>query len=378
MYLKQMISREIFIDLINNNESWAIWRLPDETDQHSIGANHLVRGINRGFVISPFLPELFDEYTFTIPLERYGEHNETDDYCLSNELPEPFPFPKTSTTAQQHAAAITKIKQKLDEIAINTPHSKVVSATVKLIEKKIDLYKLFQNLCRKYPSAFIFLVNTPVSGVMFGATPELLIKCKDDNCTTMALAGTRPVHSKIDWDNKNIEEQAIVRNYILDELQQNGYICQVGDLHTRAAGPVEHICNVIDFHAIDSEQISEPADIYDQTSFILRQLSPTPALAGYPKDLSIQTIKETEHFRRGYYGGFLGPVNSPADYKMFVNLRSGRISGKGEDNLTQTIALYAGGGITCHSEIQLEQTEVSNKLSTLASIIESTPTPELQ
>jgi len=160
-----------------------------------------------------------------------------------------------------------------------------------------------------------------VTGTWIGASPETLLIKKGDSLISMALAGTRPAGTNGEWDKKNIEEQRIVSCFISDKLIENGFMPHPGNTHTYTAGPVEHIRTV--FTARDA--VSDKDACLHKALKTAFDLSPTPALAGYPRPESMKAIKAYEDFERGYYGGFCGPVTAGGDFSFFVNLRSARI-----------------------------------------------------
>lgn len=299
-----------------------------------------VEGIGTpGFVIAPFLPGV---KSITIP---YAPVQRT-------ELQEAFPFPTHSTTQDEHGREVMAIKKTLSEIG----RGKIVAARVDIINETTDPSEFFLNLCKEYPKAFTFCFSTPYSGCWIGATPELLLEARGEKLHTMALAGTRMAGATEDWDEKNREEQQMVTDYIISTLKDFGLTPVKEKTVTKNAGAIEHICTPI------SVKITDGGFSREQTVELLHSLSPTPAVAGLPKEIALRVIGEYEDFQRAFYGGFCGPYRSPSDFSMYVSLRSGRIE-------AERFALYAGGGITSRSDPASEWKETSLKLETLRTII---------
>lgn len=217
----------------------------------------------------------------------------------------------------------------------------------------IDSVRSFDALCRAFPNAFVFLFETERSGRWIGASPELLLEKKDGELHTMALAGTRPVGSTGKWDEKNIGEQQMVVDFICHCFSNFGLTPVVGERITKIAGPVEHLCTPI------SAQI--PDSFSDWAGF-LQALSPTPALCGTDRQVSLDFIRRLEDSPREYYGGWCGPVRE-GSFSLYVNLRSAKINKDG------SATLFAGGGITALSKPDDEWKETERKASTLARYI---------
>ena len=243
----------------------------------------------------------------------------------------------------------TYCKEVEDFIAIikETEKGKIVASRVLLRENRTSPGELFFDLSTRFPDCFIFCFSTPATGCWIGASPEILIKSNNGILTTMALAGTKENNEKVSWDEKNIEEQEIVKDYILDSFRKAGMIPEAGDTYSRNVGKISHLCT----------PVSAAIPVSDNFSLekFLKDLSPTPALCGFPKDLALKAILNVENFERGCYGGFCGPYHSLNDFSLNVVLRCASLS-------ERKICLYAGGGITAKSNPHSEWVETENKL----------------
>ena len=103
----------------------------------------------------------------------------------------------------------------------------------------------------------------------------------------------------------------------------------------------------------------------------IRDLHPTPAVCGLPKEKSLDIIYKTEPYDREYYAGYLGMVeNDSVDF--YVNLRCMKI-------YENAAALFVGGGITANSDAKKEWQETELKAKTLLNILDfRRGKPELQ
>lgn len=285
---------------------------------------------------------------FTIGMFNKDNPFITIPYAGTKKVSEPHSFysmPSKSTLYEDYSNEVTKIIEDLK----GEHNSKVVAARVVVKENPdFDIAENFYELCRRFPESFVFCFSTPATGCWIGASPELLLTGKPGILESMALAGTRQKGDNEPWDKKNIEEQSIVKNYISEILLQNGLIPIEEETYTKKAGTIEHICTPI--------KANSSGDI-DLTK-LLKDLSPTPALCGFPKEFAYKEIQKLENFERGCYGGFCGPFHSTDDFHFNVVLRCAAINEKRQ-------CLYAGGGITSRSNINQEWEETNLKLNNI-------------
>lgn len=236
---------------------------------------------------------------------------------------------------------------------------KGVLSRVKRIDKPRDFQPVdfFQKAEKAYPEALVSLIAHHEHGIWLGASPEVLLKSDGSSARTHSLAGTKPFtsNSTHTWNEKEIDEQALVSAHIRSVLRKSG-----AELHsesspqTVAAGSVSHLCTTFKF--------SLPAD----TTSFLKALHPTPAVAGLPVAAANDFINSTEKHHRALYSGYLGTLNPNGehhtDFDLYVNLRCMRV---GADQL----ALFLGGGLTQGSVLSAEWEETENKALTLEKLL---------
>lgn len=326
---------------INSRLSLYAYRCPgDYTISFGISEN-FVDGIGTpGFVIAPFSPT---SKPITIPFAN-SSAKQSDNSLRAF-------FPQRSSTKDEYVSEINRFKVILDSLG----YGKIVAARVLVREISVDPLDIFSSLCKRYNDAFVFMFSTPVTGCWIGASPELLLSSKNGFLETMALAGTKESGIEREWDLKNIEEQQMVADYITDCLSIHNLMPAKEETTTVKAGNVEHLCTRIfaNNNLSDSEQLS----------ILLKDMAPTPALCGMPKETALNAISQNEQFERGCYGGYCGPFHGINDFRFNVSLRCSMI----ENN---RIASFAGGGITMRSDPDEEWEETEMKLSTIADIID--------
>lgn len=217
------------------------------------------------------------------------------------------------------------------------------------LPENFNLSSFYQILCSTYPNAMVYAIGTG-GDVWIGATPEQLLWREQNAFQTHALAGTRNPGSGNPFGAKEKAEQEFVRGYIETLLKQHGAVnISVSDTEELATGNLIHLINRIRFES-------------NKAGDILKELHPTPAVCGTPRDVSKKYILESEKQPRGFYAGYLGPVYNAESFSLWVNLRCARISGS-------VITFFAGAGITAGSNPESEWTETENKMNTLRALL---------
>lgn len=342
MFFFSIIKDETFAEEIRNaflsGLSFYAYRYPDNHMLCYGSSEGYVKGIGiPGFTIGMFSPE---KPIITIPYHPHPEHkNASDNFSYYN-------FPDDSTSREEYREEVSHIIESLKK----GEGSKVVAARVIVENKPIDIAEEFYSLCQRFPKGFIFCFGTPATGCWIGASPELLLESNNGLVNSMSLAGTRQIGTEEPWDDKNIEEQKIVTDYISEIFHRNGLKPEISETYTKEAGLIEHICTEIHGKRDEAWGIKDER----QLEKLLRDLSPTPALCGYPKEFALKEIERYENFDRGCYGGFCGPFRSFDDFHFNVVLRCAALT-------QQHHCIYVGGGITSKSDVSKEWTETEIK-----------------
>jgi isochorismate synthase len=230
---------------------------------------------------------------------------------------------------------------------------KAVFSRVKsqLFDKNL-IEDLFFELEKNYKNAFVYLASSQIFGTWIGASPEVLLEAHSDFMFTTSLAGTKkPEEIEFEWGEKEIFEQQIVTDYIKKTLET----IKLKSIETNgpydfSAGPVTHLKTDI---SADMNGVSP--------WLIARNLHPTPAISGYPKEKALGLIRSVEPHDRGIYTGVIGEIDEKSS-KLYVNLRCGQL-------INNTLFLYLGGGFTMQSIPELEWVETENKSKTILNFV---------
>lgn len=209
-----------------------------------------------------------------------------------------------------------------------------------------------EQLWNFYPDAFGFMFYTSQTGAWLGATPEILLWAGNDGSFTIhALAGT--MEKDAAWDEKNRIEHEIVADYIASILDSIGLDYKKESIAELTYSQIKHLLTV--FHGTGLEK-----NLRQQ---LLNALSPTPALAGYPKKEALDDIAHLEKHSRGCYGGYFTYENRHGSYSM-VTIRCAQF-----DPSAGRASVYAGGGITPDSVSQEELNETYRKAAGLLNVL---------
>jgi len=285
------------------------------------------------------------------------------------------PFPENTTLTVTHDEYVGRVQSAVDAIR-KGDFSKVILSKSKQLQRPAGFRpeELFYDLCAAYDHAMVFYWQLPGVGSWLGATPEILMSEKEGRISTLSLAGTQVVgdgqHGELRrddtaigkltsdsepcWGVKEIAEQAFVSRYIVQLLDKMGVEAMVidGPKNFRA-GNLVHLATAFEFDA-DHLRVSRGR--------FTAALYPTPAIAGLPRDESLEYILNAEGYNRSYYSGLAGPVRMRQETHLYVMLRCMQL-------FDDQLVLYSGAGITGSSDPEKEWQETENKMNTLLDVI---------
>lgn len=311
----------------------------------------------QGFVFAPFQEEF---PTVLIPLQ-------SSRYVQENLVLGVHKLPPTTIASEEDPIAkekhIALVAKGVEAITSGMFEKVVLSRKEAVSIAAINLVEIFEKLLERYSRALVYIWFHPEIGLWLGATPETLIKVSGNHFETMALAGTQTYAgtTEVIWQQKEIEEQQFVTDYIVNKLEKVGASVHTSDIETVQAGSLLHLKTRITGTIAAPEQ-------NDRLAQLVRALHPTPAVCGMPKEVARQFILKHEGYDRNYYTGFLGEVHlkSESDTEthtsLFVNLRCMEIA---EDKAQ----VYVGGGITKASVPEKEWEETMAKAMVMKAVL---------
>jgi len=259
-----------------------------------------------------------------------------------------------------------KWKQLVDEALNHISESHidkvVLSRKVELVLScELDFNSVVEKLRTNYPSCYIFIYHHGKSS-FFGATPEMLAEFSGSKVEIDVLAGSAPrgttqaedetIEKELLSDNKNLHEHDIVADHIKKALAGSAE-----NIVTEKQYSIKKLANIQHIWSRISAMLLSPGSMMN----LLKDLYPTPAICGFPKDTSLNLIKKSESYRRGLYSGIIGWFNLEENGEFVVALRSALA-------VNNRIIAFAGNGIVDDSNPETEYKETELKLKTILSL----------
>ena len=261
----------------------------------------------------------------------------------------------TDTYSFPHA-----VKTALDRIEQNQ-FSKVVLAHAVDVVSRLPFQpeRSLYHLRQRYPDCYVFSVGNGNGQSFIGASPERLLSIRNQRLMTDALAGSARRGRTVAEDqqlalhlldnDKEQREHRVVLDFIAETLTDFGLVPQYA-----ATPTLLQLSNIQHLHT--PIQAMLPIDRHPLE--ILAALHPTPAVAGMPRAIACEQIRQSEQFGRSLYAAPIGWVDAADNAEFLVGIRSALLEGN-------QARLYAGAGIVAGSDPQKELAEVQLKLQAL-------------
>ena len=226
-------------------------------------------------------------------------------------------------------------------------------------KKPFQVRQSLHNLRYYYPDCYLFCWGTPQGAHFMGASPERLLRLTQRQLQTEALAGSAPRGStsqesqgfaqRLLANPKERHEHQLVVDFIIDQLQALGISPQRSGLpKVRQLSHIQHL----------HTGITAALTPWLHPLEVLAQLHPTPAVAGVPRALACNYIRQYEPYDRSLYAAPLGWIDGSGNCEFVVGIRSAIL-------YHDRARLMAGAGIVQGSVPQREIAEVKLKLQTM-------------
>ncbi len=254
------------------------------------------------------------------------------------------------------------VNECLENIFNNKVNKIVVSRRIELLlSGEVNLNHVINHFKSKYPECYLFIFHRGKSSFL-GATPERLVKFCDGSIKIEALAGSAPRGTTNDEDikleknllksEKDIHEHDFVVNHIKDSITPLVEGLTIEKEHSiKKLKNIQHI----------STSISARMNSQNSPLNLIKELFPTPAVCGIPKEVSLNLIKKMENYYRGLYSGIIGWFNFDDEGEFAVAIRSALTYGN-------KLIAFAGSGIVEKSDPDLEYEETELKFKPILSL----------
>ncbi len=232
----------------------------------------------------------------------------------------------------------------------------------KLTKKPLEVYK---KLRITNPSPFMYFFNFSDFQII-GASPEILVRLRNNKITIRPIAGTRP-------RGKNKKEDFFYEKDLLKDKKELSEHLMLLDLGRNDTGKVSKINTVKVTESFKIERYSHVMHIVSNvegefnkrfTKFdTLLSGFPAGTVSGAPKIRAMEIIDELETTRRKVYAGGIGYFSANGDFDTCIALRTA---------ITKNDKFYvqAGAGIVADSKPINEFKETENKAKALLKALE--------
>ena len=227
----------------------------------------------------------------------------------------------------------------------------------KLTKTPLDIYK---KLRLTNPSPFMFFFNFKDFQII-GASPEILVRLRDNKITVRPIAGTRP-------RGKTKKEDLFYEKDLLRDKKELSEHLMLLDLGRNDAGKVSKINSVkvtesfiIEKYSHVMHIVSNVVGTYNNKFSKFKSLLagfPAGTVSGAPKIRAMEIIDELETTKRKVYAGGIGYFSANGEFDTCIALRTA-VAKKDK------FYVQAGAGIVADSKPLKEYEETVNKAKAL-------------
>ena len=205
-----------------------------------------------------------------------------------------------------------------------------------------------------------FLIRRKDGQAFLGSSPETLVQLAQGEVQTVALAGTRR------RDANSSEEDAALAAALLDskkDRQEQEYVAEaivealtpyVDELNQSPDPEVVRHPDVQHLRTTIRGRLAKDATIFE----LVKQLHPTPAVGGLPRESALAWLDVNEQLDRGWYAGPIGWIDPNGEGEFVVAIRSVLMA----DDMASA---FAGCGLVPNSDPEDEWEESQVKLQTV-------------
>ena len=263
---------------------------------------------------------------------------------------------KSNTTKNKFLSMVKKAK---NYIKIGDIFQVVLSQRfeAKLSKKPLEIYK---KLRITNPSPFMYFFNFEDFQII-GASPEILVRLRDNKITVRPIAGTRP-------RGKNSKEDNYYAKDLLKDKKELSEHLMLLDLGRNDAGKVSKINTVkvtesffIEKYSHVMHIVSNVIGIYNKKYSKFKSLLagfPAGTVSGAPKIRAMEIIDELETTKRKVYAGGIGYFSANGEFDTCIALRTAI-------SKNNKFYVQAGAGIVADSNPIKEYEETVNKAKAL-------------
>ena len=227
----------------------------------------------------------------------------------------------------------------------------------KLTKKPLEIYK---KLRLTNPSPFMYFFNFNDFQII-GASPEILVRLRDNKITVRPIAGTRP-RGKTSKQDKFYEKdllkdkKELSEHLMLLDLGRNdaGKVSKVNTVKVTESFVIERYSHVM--HIV-SNVIGDYNKKFSKFKSLLAGF-PAGTVSGAPKIRAMEIIDKLENSKRKVYAGGIGYFSANGEFDTCIALRTAVAK-------NNKFYVQAGAGIVADSIPKKEYQETVNKAKAL-------------
>ena len=254
---------------------------------------------------------------------------------------------------------MNNVKKAKEYIKIGDIFQVVISQRfeTKLTKDPLEIYK---KLRITNPSPFMYFFNFKNFQII-GASPEILVRLRDNKITIRPIAGTRPRGKTLSEDRCNEldllkDEKELSEHLMLLDLGRNdaGKVSKINTVKVTEKFVIEKYSHVMHI-------VSNVTGVYNKKYSKFKSMMsgfPAGTVSGAPKIRSMEIIDELEGSKRKIYAGGIGYFSANGEFDTCIALRTAITK-------NNTFYVQAGAGIVADSKPTKEYEETINKAKAL-------------
>jgi len=286
--------------------------------------------------------------------------------------------PASSENSERDAFEAT-VRRALDELQGRGLRKVVLARSRDVTRNGASLPLLLARLRKLNPSGTVVSLGLPSSEplqnsesrerasvvaeelrTLIGVTPELLVSRFGAEVRSAPLAGTTP---RAKNRAEDVERAAALRTSAKDRAEHGVVVESIAQclepyvVDLRASSEPELLATEKLWH-LRSEITGRLADARTNALALALALHPTPAVAGEPRSLALEFLRQHEGLERGFYAGAIGYMDRNGDGEWMVSIRCAELG-------PESARVFAGAGIVDASIAELEFAETEAKMTTM-------------
>ncbi|MDD6088542.1 MAG: anthranilate synthase component I family protein [Desulfovibrionaceae bacterium] len=269
------------------------------------------------------------------------------------------PLDESSIQSTPDGAGYMAAVDAIREMLRNGEAIQVVPSTRFSMPFDSDPITLYRRMRCDNASPYMFFMRFP-DITLFGASPEVMVRCTGGRLLTAPIAGTRRRGHTSEEDERLAREllddpKERAEHMMLVDLGRNdlGRLAKPGSVNVDSLMAVERFSHVMHLTSNVTAELRDGLDAMD----VLAATFPAGTVSGAPKLRAMEIIARTERLPRGPYAGCIGWIGLDKDS---VHLDTG-ITIRSMWVRDGKLNWQAGSGIVFDSNPALEWKEVRNK-----------------